>query len=147
MKVILLKNVRGLGQMHEVKNVADGYAVNFLVPQKAAEPATDAKIKQFEDARLAHEAELRQVEEQLTHKLQMLKGKKVTISSKATEKGGLFKGITAKDIAKAARVEHSLEIPEANIHVPTPIKTTGLHTVTLTSKTTKVDLGVEVVAA
>ncbi len=133
--------------MHEVKSVADGYAVNFLFPQKAAEPATDAKIKQFEEARLALEAEHKKAEEQLTNKLLTLKGKKVTISSKATEKGGLFKSVTTKDIQKAILAQHSLDIPEAHIHVPASIKTTGSHNVTLVHKTVKANLDVEVVAA
>ena len=75
MKVILLKNVRGLGQLHEIKNVSDGYAVNFLFPQKAAEPATEAKIQQFEATRLAHEAEVKKAEEQLGNMLHSLRGK------------------------------------------------------------------------
>ncbi|MDZ4225909.1 MAG: 50S ribosomal protein L9, partial [Patescibacteria group bacterium] len=58
MKIILLKDVRGIGAHHEVKSVADGYARNFLFPQKLAEPATEEKVKQLETQRQAHETEL-----------------------------------------------------------------------------------------
>jgi len=147
MKVILLKDVRGVGQRHEVKDVADGYAVNFLFPNKAAEPATEAKLKQFEAERIAREAEQKKLEEQLVHKIEMLRGKKVVIASRATEKGGLFKAVAPKDICRAIREEHSLEIPEEMLQVPTAIKTTGSHVVSLVYKQTKVPLGVEIVAA
>ena len=60
--------------------------------------------------------------------------------TRATEKGGLFKSITPKDVAKAILAEHSIEIPEAVIHVPEHIKTTGEHPVILQSKSQKVEL-------
>ena len=147
MKVILLKDVKGVGQRHEIKTVADGYAVNFLFPNKAAEVATEEKIKQFEKQREAREAEAKKGEEQLANKIMSLKGKKVTISSRATEKGGLFKAMAAKDIAKGILAEHSLEIPDEYIHIATPIKTVGEHTVQLSSKTNKAELTVVMVAA
>ena len=84
MKVILLKDIRGVGQRHEVKNVADGYAVNFLFPNKAAEPATEAKLKAFEADKAKRDTEAQKLEEQTISKLTMLQGKTVTISSRAT---------------------------------------------------------------
>jgi large subunit ribosomal protein L9 len=146
MKVILLKDVRGVGQHLEVKNVADGYAINFLFPQKLAEPATDEKVKELESKKAAHEAEIQKEEDALTKKIQMLHGKKIVLSSRATEKGGLFKQISTKDVAKAILAEHSLEIPETAIEFGEHIKTVGEHTVTLKSKTAKADLNVTVVA-
>lgn len=147
MKVILLKDIKGVGKRHEIKNVADGYAVNFLFPQKAAEPATEAKIKQLEGQRVAHEAEQQKLEEQLNHKILILKGKKVVIVARATEKGGLFKGITLKDVSKAILAEHSVEIPETSIHLPAPIKTVGEHPVQISNKSNVIELIVEVTAA
>ncbi len=146
MKVILLKDVRGVGQKHEIKVVADGYAVNFLFPHKAAEPATEEKVRKILDAQKAHAVELQKADEQLTNKVMMLKGKKVTIAAKATEKGGLFKAIVAKEVAKAILAEHSIEIPEALIHLKTNIKTVGEHAADVTSKTAKIELAIVVVA-
>ncbi|HEV8666829.1 MAG TPA: 50S ribosomal protein L9 [Candidatus Paceibacterota bacterium] len=147
MKVILLKDVRGVGMHGEVKNVADGYAINKLFPQKMAEPATDEKIKQYEAKKVEHEAQLAKEEEQLGNKIKSLNGKKVTITAKATEKGGLFKGIIEKDIAKAILAEHSLEIPTDLMTLENPIKTTGEHTVTIESKSQKSSLTVEVIGS
>ena len=147
MKVILLKDVRGVGMHGEVKNVADGYAINKLFPQKLAEPATDEKIKQYEAKKVEHEAAIAKEEEQLGNKIKALNGKKVTITAKATEKGGLFKGIIEKDIAKAILGEHSLEIPTDLMTLEVPIKATGEHTVTIASKSQKSTMTVEVVGS
>jgi large subunit ribosomal protein L9 len=146
MKVIFLKDVRRVGQHGEIKNVADGYAANFLFPNKLAEPATEAKIAQFEKQKQAHAAELAQAEEQQDKKVASLRGKKVTISARATEKGGLFKAITAKDVAKAILGEHSLEIGEDMLYLSDPIKTVGEHKAVIQSKNQKAELVVIIVA-
>lgn len=146
MKVILLKDVRAVGQKGSVQDVAEGYARNFLLPQKLAELATPEKIKQVAAQVAAREAERIKEEEQLDKKVQSLNGKKVSLQARATEKGGLFKTITAADLAKQIRLEHSLEIPEASIRFNEPVKTLGEHTVMLASRTYKVPLGVVITA-
>lgn len=136
-----------MGQHGEVKNVADGYAVNKLLPMKLAEPATPEKIKKFEAMRAEHEANLAKEEEQTSNKIKSLNNKKVTITAKATEKGGLFKGIIEKDIAKAILAEHSLEIPVDLITIDEPIKIVGEHKVKIESKSQKASLTVEVIGS
>jgi len=147
MKVILLKDVRGVGQHGEIKNVADGYAINKLLPFKLAEPATEEKMRQYEKNKAAHEAEAVKLEEQQSNKIKSLHGKKVTISAKATEKGGLFKAIAEKDIAKAILAQLSLEIPLESIGIQEPIKTVGEHVVQLQNKSQKAELSVVIEAA
>ncbi|MBY0473076.1 50S ribosomal protein L9 [Patescibacteria group bacterium] len=141
MKVILLKDVRGVGQRHEIKNVADGYAVNFLFKNKFAEPATDEKVKQIEAQNEAAREAQRKEDEVVNKKVLSLKGKTISISAKATEKGGLFKGITEKDIAKAILGQHALQISEGSIELTGPIKTTGEHMFKVMGK----NVGVEMV--
>ncbi len=145
MKVILLKDVRAVGQHGEIKNVADGYAINFLFPQKLAEPATEDKIKQIVANKQAHEAEIAKEEETLAGKILQLKGKRVALMSRATEKGGLFKAIAAKDVARAIKAEHDVDIPEEAISFAEHIKTVGDHTALLSSKSQKVELTVSIV--
>lgn len=147
MKVILLKDVRGVGQRHEVKNVADGYAVNFLFPHKAAEPATEEKLKHIQKEKDEALAKAQEAQAQLQKKLDMLRGVRVTISSRATEKGGLFKAVSTKDIAKAILAQHSLEIPETQIVIAEPVRTTGGHTIQLKGAGSVVPLTVVVTAA
>jgi large subunit ribosomal protein L9 len=147
MKVILLKDVRGVGHHGEVKNVADGYALNYLFPHKFAEPATEDKVKKLEENKAAHEAEVAKAEEELGAKIVALREKKIVLSARATEKGGLFKAIDSKDIVRGIKAEHALDIPEAAIVIKEPIKTVGDHEVALQSKSQKVHLTVTVVAA
>ncbi len=147
MKVIFLKDVRGIGKAREIKNVADGYATNFLFRQKLAEPATDEKVKALESQAKAHEAELEKAEEEITKKVLSLRGKKVVLKARATEKGGLFKAIAAKDIMKAIKDEHGVELPEDSFIFPDHIKTVGEHTVVAESKTQKAEIIVEITAA
>ena len=146
MKVILLKDVRGVGLHGEIKNVADGYAINGLFPKKLAEAATPEKIAEIETTRAAHEAEVQKEAQQLDNKVAALRGKTVTVSGRATEKGGLFKAVHEKDVAKAILGEHALAIPEESISFPEPIKTVGEHVALLKSKNQKAELGVVVVA-
>jgi large subunit ribosomal protein L9 len=147
MKVILLKDVRGVGLHGTVQNVSDGYATNKLFPQKLAVPATEEKMREIEAEAATRAAEVAKEEEQLDNKIAALRGKRIAIPARATEKGGLFKSITAVDIAKAIRVEHSLEVPETAIHLPEHIKTIGEHPVLLKSKNQKAELAVAVTAS
>lgn len=146
MKVIFLKDVRRVGQHGEIKNVADGYAANFLFPQKLAEPATEAKIALVEKERIGREAKLHEEEKQQDKKVASLRGKSVSINVRATEKGGLFKTVTVKDIAKAILAQHSLEVGEDMLHISEPIKTVGEHKISLQSKNQKAELSVVVTA-
>lgn len=145
MQVILLKDVRGLGQSGTVVNVADGYAHNFLLPHKYAVAATDDKVKELEAKKAQLEATKAKEEEQLSTNIKSLEGKQVKIAARATEKGGLFKSLGPADVAKAIRSEHSLEIPEVAIDTA-PIKTVGEHAVKLHSKTAKAQLTVVIAA-
>src|SRR6185369_6923369 len=97
--------------------------------------------------KVAREAEFAKEREQQDNKVSSLRGKKVVIQSRATEKGGLFKTITAKEIAKAILAEHSLEIPEDQISFSEPIKTIGEHVAKIEGPTQKAELGVTVVAS
>lgn len=136
-----------MGQHGEIKNVSDGYASNFLFPQKLAVPATEEKIAEHASQLAAREAEHAKEEEQLANKLAMLRGKSVTITARATEKGGLFKAITQKEVVKAIRTELSLEIPEDAVASSVHIKTTGEHEVELASKTAKAKITLVISAA
>ncbi|OGC88875.1 50S ribosomal protein L9 [Candidatus Adlerbacteria bacterium RIFOXYC1_FULL_48_26] len=140
MKVILTKDVRGVGRRHEIKNVADGYAVNFLFKNKFAEPATDEKVKQIEAQNEAAAEAQRKEDEVVDKKVSSLKGKTISITAKATEKGGLFKGITEKDIAKAILGQHALQISEDSIELGGAIKTTGEHKFKVAGKNVGVEM-------
>ena len=129
MKVILLKDVKGVGRIHDVKDVADGYAINNLLPRKLVELATPEKIERWKATAAQHEQEIAAQEKTLAAHIKELNGARFDISARATEKGGLFKAIGAPEIIRAIKAEKKLDIPESAVKLEHPLKTTGEHSV------------------
>ncbi|HEY4493986.1 MAG TPA: 50S ribosomal protein L9 [Candidatus Paceibacterota bacterium] len=125
MRVIFLQDVARVGKRHELKEVNDGYAVNFLLPRKLAEVATARAILSLEQ-RQAEIVVERQVQDDLLLKnLEEIKGKVLHMRGKADDKGHLFSGIRARDIVEAMKAEHRADISEESIKLEKPIKETG----------------------
>ncbi|MBA2872883.1 large subunit ribosomal protein L9 [Anoxybacillus calidus] len=125
MKVIFLKDVKGKGKKGEVKNVADGYAQNFLFKQGLAIEATPANLKALEAQK---NKQKREAEEELARAKQ-LKGQleqlMVEISAKAGEGGRLFGSITSKQIAEALQSQHKIKIDKRKIELNDAIRSLG----------------------
>jgi len=125
MKVIFLKDVKGKGKKGEIKNVADGYANNFLFKQGLAIEATPANIKALEAQK---RKEQRQAEEELA-KAKQLKEKleqiTVQLTAKAGEGGRLFGSITSKQIAEALQTQHQIKIDKRKIELEDAIRSLG----------------------
>ncbi|AEH49736.1 50S ribosomal protein L9 [Parageobacillus thermoglucosidasius] len=125
MKVIFLKDVKGKGKKGEIKNVADGYATNFLFKQGLAIEATPANIKALEAQK---RKEQRQAEEELA-KAKKLKEKleqiTVQLTAKAGEGGRLFGSITSKQIAEALQAQHQIKIDKRKIELEDAIRSLG----------------------
>ena len=103
MKVILLKDVEGLGIEGDVKEVTLGYSRNFLVPKGLAEEATEEKVKEIE-AKKAKEAKTAEADLEKTEKLiQKLEGQTVEITAKASEEGTLYAAVSVAKIAEALK--------------------------------------------
>lgn len=125
MKVIFLKDVPRVGKRHDIKEVNDGYAVNFLLPNRLAEVATPQALKTLEAQRQAIQIE-REVEENLLMRnLEAIKGKVLHMKAKTDEKGHLFSGIHAKELMEAMKAEHRADISEESIALEKPIKEVG----------------------
>lgn len=123
MKVILLQDAKNLGKKGDIKDVAEGYARNFLFPKKIAEPATEEAIKNNEVKKNQEKAQKQAQTENLKALAENLKHKKFIL--KAKEKGGkLFGSISAKDIAKILKNEN-LSVSNKNIIINEVIKKTG----------------------
>ena len=123
MKIILTQDIKTLGKKGDVKDVADGYARNFLFPQKLAQAATGAAI---ENAAVEKEKEKQRTEEN-SQKMRALAGtlKEKEIVLKSKEKGGkLFGSISAGDIAEKLK-QSGIDLKEENIILKNPIKKTG----------------------
>lgn len=125
MKVIFLKDVKGKGNKGDVKNVADGYAQNFLIKQGLAIEATQANVSTLEgqkkkEAKAAAEelAEAKRLKEQL---------EKVTVelTAKAGEGGRLFGSITSKQISEELQKKHGIKIDKRKMELGDAIRTLG----------------------
>lgn len=115
MKVILTNDVKKLGKKGEVKEVAEGYARNFLLPQKLATMATEAAVKAAL-ARLEKEkAEEAASKEKIMKTAGQLKGKIIVLKYK-DRSGKLFGSVTAKDIVDNLAKEN-IEITEKNVEM------------------------------
>ena len=125
MKVILLKDVKGLGKAGELVNAKDGYARNFLFPKKLAIEATEANLKKWkEDMAKKKEQEQAEYEEALKLK-KKIESISVELKSKSGEGGKLFGSITSKDIAEALKKQHKIDIDRKKIEMNNNIKPLG----------------------
>ncbi len=124
MEVILREDIERLGSRGQVVKVADGYARNFLLPQRLAVAATDANRKIVEQERQAHlrrEAKQKGEAEDLS---KLLSGVTVTIAQKAGENDQLFGSVTSKDVAEAL-AQQNYTIDRRKIQLDEPIKQLG----------------------
>ncbi len=124
MKVILIKDVQNLGSAGDVKDVADGYARNFLIPSGYATIATSSAIKQSEEIKIKKakqaEEELKTAEE-LSGKLE---GASVSVKAKADESGKLYAAVKGEEISKSL-AEKGFNVDKNKIVIKEPIKELG----------------------
>ncbi len=123
MKIILLNDINSLGKKGDIKEVADGYARNFLLPQKLAEVATELAVKKIETIKKKITEGNKKDLEKNEKLASELDGREVLI--KAKEKNGkIFGSIGAKEIAKELK-KQKLEVGEKAIMLNEPIKDIG----------------------
>jgi len=129
LKVILQKDIRALGKNGDVKEVADGYARNYLIPRGLAVEATTGNIKVIADQK-EHAIKKEQKEAEEARQLaERLKGTTVNFVTKAGEGGRLFGSITAKDVAEHLQKTLKLDIDKRKLEIEDTIKTLGSHPV------------------
>jgi len=139
MKVILLKDVKGLGKLGEIKEVSDGYGRNFLIKNKLALEATEGNINFVKSQLKALEKKNERKFENAKELKEMIEKVRVVIKAKAGENGKLFGSITSEDISEALKTQHNIEIDKKTIDIEEPIKVVGDHIV-------DIRLGMNVVA-
>jgi large subunit ribosomal protein L9 len=124
MKVILLKDIQDLGKKYEVKEVKNGHARNFLIPQGLAKSATKQTLKWLETRKETMEKE---IEEDLKKEQELasrLDGLEITIPVKVGGEGQLFESINSQKISEKLK-EMGFEIKKSKILLEEPIKTLG----------------------
>lgn len=130
MKVVLLKDVKGTGKKGEIKEVADGYAKNFLLKNGFAVIANASAVNENNRQKEAV-AYHKEMEKQEAVKLgENLKEKKIVLKIKCGENGKTFGSVTAKEIAETLKKE-GFDVDKRKIEVREPIKTVGEYQISI----------------
>ena len=133
MKVILLKDIPKLGKKFEVKEVAEGHAINMLIPNGSVKHATPKALKEIEALKVEQAAQLKIQEDLLAKNLHEIDGKVVEIKVQANKQGHLFAGLHAEEIADFIKKSTHAEILPDFITLEKPIKETGEHKIEVTA--------------
>ncbi len=128
MKVILMKDSPKIGKIGDVKEVASGYALNFLLPQGIAKVATPAGIKQVEELKRKRAEEVADEKRSLLLQANALRDRSVVIRTKA-EEGRLFGSVGSEEIVAALSTE-GIEIDPKILDIPKAFKKVGQYEVT-----------------
>jgi large subunit ribosomal protein L9 len=129
MKVVFLKDISSKGKTGEIKEVADGYARNFLLPRGLALPATSDAIKTAQsqaEGRVRRRAHLK---EELSELAKLIDGKALKFQARAGEKGKLHGSITSAHIAEELSKLVNVEIDKRKIELDEPLRELGSHDV------------------
>ena len=131
MKVLLKQDVKGLGTAGQVKEVADGYARNYLLPRGLAVPATPEAMRQAEARRAAEARRVAEEERQARELAERLARQPVVLHARAGERDRLYGSITAADIATALEQQFGQPFDRRRIELAEPIRSLGRHQVTV----------------
>jgi large subunit ribosomal protein L9 len=130
MDVILLERVAKLGQMGDVVSVKDGYARNYLLPQRKAMRANDNNLKAFEAQKAQLEARNLETKKEAEDLAARLGGQQFVVIRSASDSGALYGSVTTRDAADAA-TDAGFSIDRKQVALTAPIKELGLHVVSV----------------
>ena len=131
MKIMLIKDVENVGLAGDVKEVADGYGRNYLIPRRLAIVAgrgAEAEAKRLRDAVAKRETKERNEAQDLA---ELIDNKTVVVRLKVGAEDKVFGAITNDDIATALRLQHQVEVDRRKIELKDPLKQLGEHQVPL----------------
>jgi large subunit ribosomal protein L9 len=131
MKVLLKHDVPKLGKAGQTKNVADGYARNYLIPQGLAVLATPGAMKQADALAKAEQIRQAQLAADASALAEVLKQTTLTFTARAGEGGKLYGSITTQQIADELKTEAGLEVDKRKIVLREPIRSLGTHKVSV----------------
>jgi large subunit ribosomal protein L9 len=129
MKVILLQDVEGLGKAGDLKDVANGYARNFLLPRRLAAGATPALLANHQQRIAAEQRRLEKIAEQNQQQADRLSQVSLTFKARVGREGRLYGSITSQDIAAGLRESEGISVDRRVIDLPNPIRALGTYMV------------------
>ena len=131
MKIILLKDVKKLGRKYEIKDVADGYALNSLIPNNIAVPATHSYLKLVEAKKKQSALMKEDFKKAFEFAVSKLPEGKLHVGGKVNEKGHLFAGIHEDQIIEEFKKETGVILCSEHFSLEKPLKELGEHTIDL----------------
>jgi large subunit ribosomal protein L9 len=129
MKIILLQDVEGLGKAGDLKEVANGYARNYLVPRRLAAAATPGLIANRAQRIAAEQRRVEKLVEQNRQQAERLNTVTLTFRARVGTQGRLYGSITSQDIASALREVENIVVDRRSIELTDPIRSPGTFTV------------------
>ncbi len=129
MRVILLQDVEGLGKAGDLKDVANGYARNFLLPRRLAAGATPELLANHQQRIVAEQRKLEKRAEQNRQQADRLSQISLTFKARVGREGRLYGSITSQDIAAGLRESEGISIDRRVIDLPNPIRALGTYMV------------------
>ena len=131
MKVLLKRNVPNLGKANEIKEVSEGYARNYLLPQGLAVPATKGMLRAAEQAALTQTEKVERQRAQAQQLATQLQQETLRLKAKAGETGRLYGSITSADIAQALSRLLKLDFDKRDVLLEHPLRDLGEHIINL----------------
>lgn len=129
MKVILTQDVKKLGKKGEIKEVSDGYARNYLIPQGFAQEATVSRLKETQDQKQRQERLKTKEEHQARLLKEKLDGKIVSVKAKTGAGDKLFGAVTSREIGEVLQKEFGVNVDKKKIELGETIKHLGKYPV------------------
>jgi large subunit ribosomal protein L9 len=131
MDIILIQDVDNLGAANEVVKVRNGYARNFLIPQKFAVEASPSNLKQLEEKRKHIEKKEKQMLSAINEVIAKLKEGALKIGAKSGTSGKIFGSVTSLQLSRAIREQKGYEIDRKKITLPDEVKELGAYKATI----------------
>lgn len=129
MQVILTQEVEKLGAAHEVVEVAEGYARNYLMPRSLAVPATKSAMANLDNTRRVAERRESRLRGAAEEQAKAFEGKSLTIEARTGESGRLFGSVTTADVATALKDQFGVEVDRKQVHLDESIRSAGEYSV------------------
>ena len=127
MQVILIKDVNNLGGLNELITVKNGYARNFLIPQKLAVEANPSNLKMLEERQKQQKKREEKMLAEINKVVEVLKASPLKIAAKTGTSGKIFGSVTSVQLARAIREEKGYDIDRRRIHILDEVKELGTY--------------------
>ncbi len=131
MKIILKKDVDNVGEAHEVVEVADGYAKNYLIPQGMAVKATKGNLHDLRQRIESSERQRQRRLDEAQETAETIDGYTLIIPRRAGDEGRLFGSVTNRDIAQGLNEELDVDVHARQIRLEEPIRSLGTYQISI----------------